>query len=112
MRSNQRLGAPIRPAQKRTVESAVMDCLNRGASSTMDIGDLVMTISSGKTAGWESHLARLYTEMLPCSVISFVEGHGVSRMQLVRTYEITKQQVGCRSLAFEQALSGQFVFTS
>lgn len=112
MRSNVRMSEVFRPAPRRTVESALLDCVNRGEPMPIAADDLVMAVSSGKIEGLEERLARLYTEMLPHSVISFFGDQGVTRMQIVGAYEVTKKRVGCRSLAFEQAFSGQFAFTS
>lgn len=89
-----------------------MEVVNRDALSTLDETGFLRCLLGGSAKEWPSHFARFFQEIRPHLAVSFAEEHGVSRMQLVQTYECMRRTTGIRSHAFEQALRGEFVFTS
>lgn len=89
-----------------------MEIVNRGATCMLDEEGLLRCLLSGDAKEWPDHFARFFQEVRPHMAVGFAEEHGISRMQLVKAYETMKKATGRRSHAFEQALRGEFVFTS
>lgn len=91
---------------------AILEALNKGASCRLDVEGLLRCLLAGSTREWPEHFARFFQEVRPHLAVSFAERHGISRMKLVEAYDSMKAATGRRSHALEQALRGEFVFTS
>lgn len=96
----------------RPAPRAIMDTVNKGASCRLDEEGLLRCLLAGSAREWPEHFVRFFQEVRPHLAVSFAEEHGISRMKLVEAYETMKAATGRRSHAFEQALRGEFVFTS
>jgi hypothetical protein len=89
-----------------------MELVNKDATCMLDEGGFLRCMLAGSAREWPDHFARFFQEVRPHMAVTFAEEHGISRMKLVQSYESMKAATGLRSHAFEQALRGEFVFTS
>jgi hypothetical protein len=90
----------------------IMEIVNRDAVCMLDEESFLRSLLGGTAREWPEHFARFFQEVRPHLAVTFAEEHGISRMKLVQAYESMKAATGFRSHAFEQALRGEFVFTS
>jgi hypothetical protein len=101
------------PRRKEGLPSrGIMEIVNKDAVCLLDADVFLRSLMGGSTREWPDHFARFFQEVRPHLAVTFAEKHGISRMKLVQAYESTKTATGRRSHAFEQALRGEFVFTS
>lgn len=109
------LFAMIEGAPRRTEglpSRVIMEIVNKGAVCMLDEEGLLRSLLAGSAKEWPDHFARFFQEVRPHVAVTFAEEHGISRMKLVQAYESMKAATDLRSHAFEQALRGEFVFTS
>jgi hypothetical protein len=88
----------------REVDELVLSTTNAPYKKVISAAELAKHLASSGTGRWHVHIATFFTDVRPDLILKFAAIHGVSKSDLVTSYEAVKAATGEASPRLEAAL--------